>query len=69
MNVIIYQMETGVAVVSPAPDCGLTIEQIAQKDVPAGATWRIVGVADLPPYEVRNQWRWTDSGPLAIAQG
>ncbi len=34
---IIYPNDQGgVAVIVPAPDCGLTIEQIALKDVPAG---------------------------------
>lgn len=67
---IIYQNDrAGISVITPAPECGLTIEQIAQKDVPAGTTWRVVGAADLPPYDVRDQWRWTDSGPLTTAQG
>lgn len=38
----------GVAVIVPAPGCGLTIEQIAAKDVPAGIAFQIVDVADVP---------------------
>jgi hypothetical protein len=64
---IIYQIDGGgVAVVIPAPDCGLTVEQIAAKDVPAGRNWRIVNADDLPSRDTRDQWRWTDSGPLAV---
>ena len=55
---IIYQNETGgVAVLIPA-DCGLTIEEIAAKDVPTGKPYKIVDVADIPED---RQWRdeWT----------
>ena len=40
--------EGGVAVIIPAPDCGLTIEEIAAKDVPAGKPFKIVDAADIP---------------------
>lgn len=46
---IIYSTpEGGVAVIIPAPDCGLTVEEIAAKDVPAGTPYKIVPVADIP---------------------
>jgi hypothetical protein len=45
---IIYKTDAGVAVVNPAPDCGLTIEQIALKDVPAGKPFKIINAADVP---------------------
>lgn len=42
MKRIIYPTdEGGVAIIVPA-DCGLTIEQIAAKDVPAGKPYKIV---------------------------
>jgi len=45
---IIYKSTDGnVAVIIPA-DCGLTVEQIAAKDVPTGLTYKIVDVADIP---------------------
>ena len=48
MNRIIYPTDDGgVAVIIPA-DCGLTIEEIAAKDVPAGKPYKIVDVADIP---------------------
>ena len=54
---IIYQTpEGGVAVIIPA-DCGLTIEEIAAKDVPTGKPYKIVDVADIPAdREWRNEW-------------
>jgi len=54
---IIYQNdEGGVAVIIPA-ECGLTIEQIAAKDVPTGKAYKIVDVADIPTdRQWRNKW-------------
>jgi len=54
---IIYQNdEGGVAIIIPA-DCGLTIEQIAAKDVPTGKSYKIVDVADIPTdRQWRNEW-------------
>ena len=58
---IIYQTEDGgVAVIVPAPECGLTIEQIAAKDVPAGKPYKIVDVSDIPEDRTfRNAWEYT----------
>lgn len=55
---IIYQNEAGgVSVIIPC-DCGMTIEEIAAKDVPKGTRYKIVNVADIP---MDRQWRndWT----------
>ena len=54
---IIYQNDKGgVAVLIPA-DCGLTIEQIAAKDVPTGKAYKIVDVSEIPTdREWRNEW-------------
>jgi hypothetical protein len=55
---IIYPTpEGGVAVIVPAPDCGLTIQQIAAKDVPAGTPYEIVDASDVPSDRTfRNAW-------------
>jgi len=55
---IIYKNDDGgAAVIIPAPDCGLTIEQIAAKDVPTGKPYKIVDVADIPTdRQWRNEW-------------
>jgi hypothetical protein len=60
MKRIIYQTnEGGVAIIVPA-DCGLTIEQIAAKDVPAGTPYSIVDVSDIPTDRTfRNAWELT----------
>ena len=54
---IIYQNDDGgVAVLIPA-DCGLTIEEIAAKDVPTGKPYKIVDASEIPTdREWRNEW-------------
>lgn len=58
---IIYPTdEGGVAVIIPAPECGLTIEEIATKDVPQGKPFKIVDAADIPADRTfRNAWEFT----------
>jgi hypothetical protein len=55
---IIYPTDDGgIAIIVPADECGLTIEQIAAKDVPAGKSYKIVDVADIPTDRTfRNAW-------------
>ena len=57
---IIYPTDNGgVAVIVPAPNCGLTIEEIAAKDVPSGTDYQIVDVADVPSDRTfRNAWEY-----------
>ena len=59
---IIYPTdEGGIAVIVPAPDCGLTIEEIAAKDVPAGKPFKIVDVADIPSDRTfRAAWEYSE---------
>ena len=56
---IIYQNdEGGISIIVPA-DCGLTIEEIAAKDVPSGKTYNIVDVSEIPTDRTfRNAWTW-----------
>jgi len=55
---IIYQNDNGgVSVITPAPNCGLTIEQIARKDVPTGKPYKIVEGTEIPSDRTfRNAW-------------
>jgi ribosomal protein S12 len=57
---IIYETEEGgVAVIVPAPECGLTIEEIAAKDVPEGVEYHIVDVSEVPSDRTfREAWSW-----------
>jgi hypothetical protein len=58
---IIYPTDDGVAIVIPVLECGLTIEEIAAKDVPAGKAYNIVDVSEIPSdREFRNAWEWAE---------
>ena len=59
---IIYPTpEGGVAIIIPAPGCGLTIEEIAAKDVPAGVPFRIVEADTIPSDRTfRAAWEWVE---------
>lgn len=58
---IIYPTDDGgVAIIVPTPDCGLSIEEIAAKDVPAGKPFKIVDVSYIPTDRTfRNAWEFT----------
>lgn len=57
---IIYQTDDGgVDVIVPA-DCGLTIEQVAAKDVPTGKPYKIVDVSEIPTDRSKRE-AWTVS--------
>lgn len=58
---IIYKTnDGGVAIIIPAPECGLTIEEIAEKDVPDGIPFKIVDASEIPEDRTfRNAWEFT----------
>jgi hypothetical protein len=58
---IIYPTdEGGVAVVIPA-DCGLTIDEIAVKDVPLGKPFKIIHMSDIPSDRTfRDAWEYQE---------
>ena len=59
---IIYPTDDGgVSVIVPAPECGLTIEEIAAKDVPQGAAFEIVTTDDIPADRTFRS-AWTQNG-------
>ena len=56
-RVIFPNDEGGVSVIIRAAECGLSIEEIAAKDVPAGKPYKIVDVADIPSDRTfRGAW-------------
>ncbi len=58
---IIYTTDDGgVAIVIPADNCGLTVEQIQGKDVPTGKTSYIVDKSVIPTdRSFRDAWTYT----------
>ena len=68
MQVILFPNDNGgVSVIIPAPEFADQIEAVAQKDVPAGKSWRIVDDSTLPSRDSRDRWLWTEAGPLDVA--
>ena len=57
---ILYQTEEGgVAVIVPTDNSGLTITEIAIKDVPPGRPYKIVDVSEVPTDRTfRNAWEY-----------
>ena len=53
---IIYTDDKGSVSVMIPVSCRMTIEQIAQKDVPVGRPYKIVDCADLPPIDTIAAW-------------
>jgi hypothetical protein len=60
MKRIIYPTDDGgVAIIIPA-DCGLSVEEIAAKDVPEGKPFKIIDTADVPTDRTfRNAWEYS----------
>ncbi len=53
--------EGGVTILIPALECGLTIEEIAVKDVPKGKPYKIVDVSEIPSDRTfRNAWEYKE---------
>jgi len=59
---IIYTQDDGsVAIVIPADNCNLTVEQIRDKDVPSGKTSYIVDKSVVPTdRSFRDAWTYTE---------
>ena len=59
---IIYPTDNGgVAVIVPAPECGLSIDEIATKDVPAGKPFKIIDASDVPSDRTfRDAWEYQE---------
>jgi hypothetical protein len=60
-RIIFPNDEGGVSIIVPSVNCGLTIEQIAAKDVPAGKPYQIVDVSEVPSDRTwRNAWEYSN---------
>lgn len=62
MNRIIYKNnEGGVSIIAPSSSWNRTIEELASKDVPAGAPYKIVEVSEIPSDRTfRNAWEYSE---------
>lgn len=58
---IIYPSDEGGVIILIPADCGLTIEQIAAKDVPEGKPFKIVDVSEIPSDRTfRDAWEYKE---------
>ena len=42
----IFPNNTGISILIPAPECGLSMEEICAKDVPTGVKYKIIDRSD-----------------------
>ena len=57
-SIIFINEDNTIGIIVPA-DCGLTIEEIATKDVPTGLTYHIVDKSEIPTDRTfREAWTW-----------
>jgi hypothetical protein len=65
MQAIIYPNgQGGIAVIIPAPDCGIPLFEIGRKDVPAGVPFRIIPTSAIPQDRTfREAWTADFSAP------
>tara|TARA_R110000751_G_scaffold68966_2_gene140250 strand:- start:3550 stop:3768 length:219 start_codon:yes stop_codon:yes gene_type:complete len=61
-DIIIWKQDNGVlAITHPATNCGLTIDQVAKKDLPTGRSYKIISSKELPEWdEFRDAWTCDD---------
>jgi hypothetical protein len=59
---VIYPNDAGgVSILIPASNCGLTLEEIIAKGVPAGKPYKIVDVSEVPSNRTfREAWVYVD---------
>lgn len=56
-EVVIFETDVGVGVLVPVLSCGLSTEEIIEKDIPHGRKYRVVNDSDLPEDDVfRSAW-------------
>ena len=60
----------GIALITPAIDCGLSVDEIARKDVPAGRPYVILDTVDVPTdFTFFDAWEGDFSQPHGTGVG
>lgn len=69
MQAIIYPSDSTISIIRPL-DCGLTIQEIARKDVPFGVPYLIIDQAEIPQDRTyRGAWSADFSAPDGTGLG
>ncbi len=67
---IIYPHPSGgVSLLTPILECGIPLEEIARKDVPAGVPYKIIDNSDVPPdliYQSAWEFDFTESDGYGV---
>ena len=60
---IVFKEDDGsISIIKPIVGCGLTLEEIAAKDVPSGKKYKIIEATDVPTDRYfRNAWDMDES--------
>ena len=57
-QIIIFEDASGLCVLYPILECGLSVEEIAKKDAPEGLPYNIIEASTLPDtFKFRSAWR------------
>jgi hypothetical protein len=60
-RIIFENSEGGISIVVPAPDSGLTLQEVIERAVPYGASYKIVDVSQIPSDRTfRNAWEFQE---------
>ena len=60
-RIIFKNTDGSIGIIVPT-DCGLTVEEIARKDVPTGLSYKIVNVSEISSDRTfRNAWTIDDA--------
>ena len=59
---IIYRNDQGgVSIVVPAPGTGLTLQEVIERSVPHGASYKVVNESDIPTDRTfRDAWEYQE---------
>jgi len=69
-KIVFIQNNGNLALMYPALDCGISVSEIARKDVPAGLPYRIVSDTDIPTdHEYFDAWTIDMSKPDGYGVG
>tara|TARA_R100000231_G_C5284152_1_gene152563 strand:- start:337 stop:564 length:228 start_codon:yes stop_codon:yes gene_type:complete len=61
-RIVYLRDDGGVTILIPSDNCGLTVEEIASKDVPTGKKYKIINTSDVSSDRTfRSAWTVSES--------
>lgn len=69
MKVVVFKNQSGGLSILMPVECGLSLDEIARKDVPAGVPYKIIDRADLPSDRTyRDAWTIGEFEPDGVGE-